>query len=463
MTEKILVVDDDQNLLKSIKKILKLENYAVDTLINAKQVDQWLASQNYHCLLLDVKMPVINGLEVLKNVLQKYPALPVIMISGQSNIDTAVQAIKEGAYDFIEKPIDPERLFVSVKNALQRYHLQTSSDSIFEELQDKFRLIGKSSALTHLVQQINDIADKPAKVLILGESGTGKELVAWAIHHSSARKGKPYIKVNCASIPSDLLESELFGHRKGSFTGAISDRKGKFMEADGGTLLLDEIGNMSIHLQAKLLRALEDSEIEVIGENLPKKVDVRIVAATNQNLEQLIAEGKFREDLYYRLNVVKICIPPLRERPDDILPLAYHFLELFSNSYNKQVLSIKRQAETVLRNYDWPGNVRQLRNTMEKMVLFSHSSEIDYAQTIHALELGHTMDATSKDLEDEDTKTLRAAVQDFEKKHILMNLHKHNGKISETARALGIDRSNLFKKMRKYGLHHMTEHTSRKT
>ncbi|HEY7751013.1 MAG TPA: sigma-54 dependent transcriptional regulator, partial [Ignavibacteriaceae bacterium] len=300
MNEKILVIDDDENLLKSMRKILGLEHYVVDTLANPMKLDSYLESKHYNCLLLDVSMPVMSGIEVLKKVLYKSPALPVIMISGQSDIETAVRAIKEGAYDFIEKPIDPERLFVAVKNAIQRHNLQEMSDSIFKELQEQFSIIGQSNALKNLFQQIKEVSNTPAKVLILGESGTGKELVAHAIHFNSIRKGKPYIKLNCASIPSELLESELFGHKKGSFTGAVSDRKGKFLEADGGTLFLDEIGNMSIHLQAKLLRVLEDNEVEIIGENIPRKVDVRIISATNQNLEELILKGMFREDLYYR-------------------------------------------------------------------------------------------------------------------------------------------------------------------
>ena len=452
MNERILVVDDDENLLKSMKKILKMEQYSVDTLINPLKIDQYLESANYHCLLLDVKMPVISGLEVLNKVLHKCPALPVIMISGQSDIETAVQAIKEGAYDFIEKPIDPERLFVAVKNAIQRHNLQEMSDSISRELQEQFSIIGQSNALKHIVQQIKEVSNTPAKVLILGESGTGKELVAHAIHFNSIRKGKPYIKLNCAAIPSELLESELFGHRKGSFTGAVSDRKGKFTEADTGTLFLDEIGNMSIQLQAKLLRVLEDSEVEVIGENIPKKVDVRIISATNQNIEELISKGLFREDLYYRLNVIKILIPPLRDRPEDIIPLAYHFLKEFSNSYNKQVLTIKSQVEVLLLNYEWPGNVRQLRNAMEKMVLFNHSGEIGYEDAINALELEQTSNHLSSNPEDETTLQLKNAVHNFEKRYILLTLQKHNWKIGETANELGIDRSNLFKKMRKYGL-----------
>ncbi len=452
MNEKILVVDDDENLLKSMKKILGLEHYLVDTLANPMQIETYLESKDYHCLLLDVKMPVMSGIEALRKAIKKIPALPIIMISGQSDIQTAVQAIKEGAYDFIEKPIEPERLFVAVKNAIQRFNLQEISDSIFRELQEQFSIIGQSNAIKNILHQIKEVSVTPAKVLILGESGTGKELVAHAIHYNSLRRGKSYIKLNCAAIPSELLESELFGHRKGAFTGAVSDRKGKFIQADGGTLFLDEIGNMSLALQAKLLRVLEANEVEIIGENTPRKVDVRIVSATNQNLEDLISKGLFREDLYYRLNVVKICIPPLRDRPDDIIPLAYHFLNEFSDSYNKQVLAIKHQVEVLLINYEWPGNIRQLRNAMEKMVLFNHTGEIDYEEAINALELGHSYHNPESINEAGDAVELKQAIHDFERKYILLALQKHDWKIIETANELGIDRSNLFKKMRKYGL-----------
>jgi DNA-binding NtrC family response regulator len=452
MAERLLVIDDDENLLKSIKKILKLEQYSVDTLINALQVDQWLEAQNYQCLLLDVKMPAVNGMDILKRLIQKYPCLPVIMISGQSNIETAVQAIKEGAYDFIEKPINPERLIITVKNAIQKYQLQELNDSIFNELQGQYSLIGTSSALKHVIAQIMEVADTPAKILILGESGTGKELVAWAIHHTSSRKGKPYIKLNCAAIPAELLESEIFGHRKGSFTGAIADRKGKFIEADEGTLFLDEIGDMSIQLQAKLLRVFDSNEVEVIGENLPRQVNVRIIAATNQNLEKLIAEGKFREDLYYRLNVVKIVIPPLRERREDILPLTYHFLKEFNDTYNKQILSINSQAETLFTDYEWPGNIRQLRNALEKIVIFNRSNEISYHEALSALEMESPSDRFIPEANNEEILSLKNAIHDFEKKYLLTLLQKYNWKINQTANALRIDRSNLFKKMRKYGL-----------
>jgi DNA-binding NtrC family response regulator len=271
-------------------------------------------------------MPGINGLELLNVIIKRYPAIPVLMVSGQSNIKIATEAIKNGAYDFIEKPIDPERLFISVQNAIYKQNLQEAKNNILGELQEKYRIIGKSPAIVEIFNQIEKVANTPVKVVIQGESGTGKELVAWAIHYNSSRSGNPYIKLNCAALPSELLESELFGHKKGSFTGAIADRKGKFIAADGGSLFLDEIGDMNIQLQAKLLRALEEKEIEIIGDNVPKKVDVRVIAATNQNLEKLVKNGTFREDLYHRLNVVKIVIPPLRERVENILPLAYHFL-----------------------------------------------------------------------------------------------------------------------------------------
>ena len=269
MFERILAVDGDTALLKSLKKLLRLNDYVVDTVSNPTQVKPQLEKEQYQCLLLDVKMPGISGLELLKIVLADYPLIPVIMISGQSNIQIAVEALKNGVYDFIEKPIEPDRLLVTVKNAIYQRGLQQEKSIIFEQLQNKFRMIGKSEAMLKVFHQIENVANSKAKILITGESGTGKELVAWAIHHNSRRKGKPYIKLNCAAIPSELLESELFGHKKGAFTGATADRKGKFLAADGGTLFMDEIGDLSINLQAKLLRALEQYEIEMLGDNVP--------------------------------------------------------------------------------------------------------------------------------------------------------------------------------------------------
>ena len=453
MSARILVIDDDENLLKSLRKILRLQGYSVDAVANPTQVAGLLESQVYDCILLDVRMPGVSGLDLLGMIVKKCPTTPVMMISGQSDIATAVQSLKDGAYDFIEKPIEPERLFVAVKNAVHKKSLQEEKDTIFQELQEKCQMIGESPVMKEVFQRITEVAATSAKILILGESGTGKELVAWAIHHNSDRKSRPYVKLNCAAIPSELLESEIFGHRKGSFTGAVSERKGKFIEADGGSLFLDEIGDMKLQLQAKLLRVLENNEVEMIGENFPRKVDVRVIAATNHVLERMVEDGTFREDLYYRLNVVKIVIPPLRERPEDILPLGFHFLKEFNGIYNKQVLSIKRQASALLTNYHWPGNVRELRNVMEKLVIFTHKKEIDIQNLQSALDTKSTFDKTSSEIFEEEIMPLKNANHHFEKEYILTCLHKLNWKINDTAIALAIDRSNLFKKMRKHGIH----------
>jgi DNA-binding NtrC family response regulator len=452
MKDKILLVDDDAVFLKSLKKVLSLKKYAVDTAESAAQAEALLGANGYACILLDVKMPDVDDLDLLKTVLQKQPLTPVIMVSGGSNIEIAVDSLKVGAYDFFEKSVEWDRLLVMVKNAIHQKNLQEEKDSFSRALEENFRMIGASPLMHELFKRIEEVAKTSAKVLILGETGTGKELVARSIHHHSLRKGKPYLKLNCAAIPAELLESEIFGHRKGAFTGAISDRKGKFIEADGGTLFLDEIGDMSIHLQAKLLRVLEDNEVEMIGDNTPRQVDVRVIAATNKNLENLVEEGKFREDLYYRLNVFKISIPPLRERPEDILPLAHHFLKEFSEAHNKSVLSIKRRASALLLNYNWPGNVRELRNLIEKIVISTPAHEIDIDEVRHALEASKAHSWTSLPIAEEEIIELSRALQDFEKRYILSALDKYNWKIQETAKALGIDRSNLFKKMRKHGI-----------
>ncbi|MHA1267932.1 MAG: sigma-54-dependent transcriptional regulator [Candidatus Helarchaeota archaeon] len=452
MSFKLLIVDDDENLLKSLQKILKLKNYSVDTVANPVQVEKLLENNHYHSILLDVRMPGINGLDLLKMVMHKSITTPVIMISGQSNIEIAVQAIKEGAYDFIEKPIDPDRLFVTLKNALQKHELLQVKETIYQELASNFRMIGESAALRKIFNIIQKIANTNTKVLITGESGTGKELVAWAIHHNSHRQGKPYIKINCAAIPYDLLESELFGHRKGSFTGAIADHKGKFLEADGGTLFLDEIGEMDLHLQAKLLRVLEENEVEIIGDNLPRKVDVRVIAATNQDVNQLIKKGRFREDLFHRLNVIRIHIPPLRERIEDVLPLSYYFLKMFCESYNRQILNIHRQVEAFLMHYHWPGNVRELKNIIEKLVIFTEGNEIRIQDVEKVFEMDQVVSFGISTLSNEKILDLKTAHEQFEKRYILQTLQKLNWKKGAAAKALGIDRSNLFKKMKKLGI-----------
>lgn len=452
MAENILVIDDDSALLKSLKKLLNMYDYVVDTICNPGQVLQRLEKSEYQCILLDVKMPGLNGLDLLKMILRQYPLTPVIMISGQSNIKIAVESVVSGAYDFIEKPIEPDKLLVTVKNALYQHGLQEEKNNIFEQLEKNFRMLGKSEAMLKVFEQIQKVADSSAKVLITGESGTGKELVAWAIHHNSERKGKPYIKLNCAAIPSELLESELFGHKKGAFTGATADRKGKFLAADGGTLFLDEIGDMSIHLQSKLLRALDQFEIEMIGDNITRKVDVRLIAATNRNLKQLVKDRSFREDLYYRLDVMQIILPPLRDRVDDIVPLAYYFLKQFNEEHNTQVLSITRQAQSMFLNYSWPGNVRELRNLVERLVLLTTTNEVGIDDANNAFRISSFSCNEKQNTTNHEIIPLKTAGKDFEKKYIILCLNQFNWKIGETAQALGIDRSNLFKKMRSLGI-----------
>ncbi len=449
MYKKILSIDDDENFLKSIKKFMELKGFHVVTISNSSHALDVLQNSYFDCILLDVKMPGINGVDILKISLQKNPSVPVIMISGQSSISIAVEAIKNGAYDFIEKPVDPDRLFVTVQNAITKKNLIDEKQTIYEELIENYKIVGESNSIKRVIAKINTVAKTSAKILIYGETGTGKELVAWALHHNSNRRGKPYIKVNCAAIPSELLESELFGHQKGSFTGAHSDRQGKFIAANGGTLFLDEIGDMDLHLQAKLLRVLEENEVDVIGENLPRKIDVRIVAATNQDLKQKIAKGQFREDLFHRLNVVRILIPPLRERPDDILPLAYHFLLEFNDIYNKKVNGFNRQIEGILLNHPWKGNVRELKNVIEKLVIFSKNDKISLKDIENAI---GKENYNSNNIFDDTVLSLKKAKTEFEIKHIKKVLLKNNWKILETARDLGIDRSNLFKKMQKYGI-----------
>lgn len=445
---KILVVDDDATFVESIKKVLTDRNYFVDTLLNSTEVIPNLVTKKYDILLLDINMPGINGIDVLKEVILRFSNIPVIIISGQSTIKIAVEAMKIGAYDFIEKPVDSVRLHSVIKNALTNKELKETTNRLMGELAEKYRMIGISAAFMKIIKEIEVVSATSTKVLITGESGTGKELVAWALHFNSPRKERPFIKVNCAAIPRDLLESELFGYAKGAFTGASQSKPGKFAAAEGGTLLLDEIGEMDLALQAKLLRVLEENEIEIIGNPIPEKINVRVISSTNQNLVKKIEEGKFRSDLFHRLNVCRIHIPPLRERKEDILPIAYLFLDRFNNEYNKRIKCLSSQAESVMSNFRWGGNVRELRNIMENMVLFAEKDSLELMDVLSAM---NKLNFNSEILID-NLKTLHEAKEDFEKEFIQKILAQCNGKISETAEALGIDRTNLFKKLQKHGI-----------
>ncbi len=453
----ILIVDDDLIVLKNLQRLLATRSYEVDTVANPTLVMDLLAQKRYDCILLDVRMPGgLDGLQLFELIKQEYGAIPVIMISGQSTIGIAVEALKRGAYDFIEKPVDPERLLVSVQNAIEKQILLEEKENLFRELEETYRMIGRSPAMKKVFYEIDKAAEVDAKVLITGESGVGKELVAWAIHHRSKRKAGPYIKINCAAVPPNLLESEFFGYKKGAFTGADKDHKGKFVAAHGGTLFMDEIGDMDLQLQAKLLRVLETNEIEILGEPFPKRVDVRIIAATNQDLKQLIKAGRFREELYHRLNLLRIHIPPLRERPEDILPLVYYFLEKYNQTYNKQVRKIHPMAEKMLLSHPWPGSVRELKNVVERIVVFAEGDEVTAELVMKYVNSEPLVNHPLFDTEPFfDIIDLKVAHQIFEKNYLRYVLEKVQGNKSEAARRLNIDRTNLYKKLKRHNLDHL--------
>ncbi len=443
---RILAIDDDPDFLYSVKNLLVYKKFDVETLTSPENVKQKLLTTEYHCILMDVVMPQVDGLELLHEVLTVRPNIPVIMISGQSTISIAVEALKEGAFDFLEKPLDADRLLITLRNALEKRSWLQEKENLLAQLDEAFPIVGVSPQLQHILESVQTIARSPAKVLILGESGTGKELIARALHRYSPRHAKPFVRVNCAAIPGELLESELFGYRRGSFTGASQDHKGKFLAADGGTLFLDEIGDLELRLQGKLLTVLQEGEVEIIGGNRPRRVDVRVIAATNRDLWKMVEENQFREDLYHRLNVVQLYIPPLRERKSDIPVLARYFLIRFAKMYNKKLVDFTTEALFLLRDYDWPGNIRELKNTVEKIVVFAQNETVRPADVYQAL--NNEWEAAGEK-EPENLLPLRDAMENFEKKHIKKVLEVSNWKIGEASNFLGINRATLFKKMRK--------------
>ena len=441
----ILAVDDDEQFLNSIVGLLKYKRYHIDTISNPTIVLDRLAENDYDCILLDVKMPGIDGIELLQNIIQLKPEIPIIMISGQSTLSIAVDSIKKGAYDFLEKGADLDRLLITLQNAIEKKSWIEERNTLLNELNEQFQLIGKCKKMKYLFSQINIIAPTDAKVLIYGETGTGKELVARAIHLNSKRAAKPYIKVNCAAIPGTLIESTFFGHKKGSFSGAISDQSGKFELADGGTIFLDEIGELNLEAQAKLLRVLQDGEIEKIGETITRKVDIRVIAATNKKLISLIEQGKFREDLYHRLKVIEFNLPPLRDRIEDVPLLAQHFLRKFSEKYNKTLTEFSPQAIRILMQQSWPGNIRMLENVIEKTTIFSENSLIRAEQVLLALSSGDEVEFNlPKDLD------LKDYLEYKEREYIERALLLSNGKKLDAAEMVGIDRATLWRKIQKY-------------
>lgn len=366
---KILVIDDERSIRNSMKDILSFEGHEITLAENGLEGLVAVKTEKPELVFCDIKMPKMEGIEVLQKIKEFNAEIPVIMISGHGTIDTAIEAIKKGAYDFIEKPLDLNRILITIKNATDKSQLIQETQTLKTKVSKKYDMIGTSQALEHIRTMIDKVAISDARVLITGPNGCGKELVAHQLHEKSNRRSRAFIEVNCAAIPSELIESELFGHEKGSFTSAIKQKKGKFELATGGTLFLDEIGDMSLEAQAKVLRALQENKISRIGSDTDINIDVRVIAATNKNLKDEISKGNFREDLYHRLSVIIIDVPPLKDRPEDIAELVEYFLEVICNEMGIARKNITPEAITTLKSYDWTGNIRELRNVVERLII----------------------------------------------------------------------------------------------
>jgi two-component system nitrogen regulation response regulator NtrX len=439
----ILVVDDEESILETLSGILEDEGYDVSTASSGEKALAQFDEISPDVVLLDVWMPGKDGIETLKLIREKNREVCVIMISGHSKIDTAVDALKLGAYDFLEKPLSLEKVLVLVRNALEKQRLEKENIALRNSISREWEIIGKSPSMLELKERITKAAASQGRVMIIGESGSGKELVARALHNGSDRSKRDFIEVNCAAIPHELIESELFGHEKGSFTGAFESKKGKFELAHEGTLFLDEIGDMSFATQAKVLRVIETQEFQRVGGSKKIKVNVRIVAATNKDLEEEIKNSQFREDLYFRLNVIPMFVPSLRERKDDIPLLVDYFLKSFARLYGQKIKKVSKTTLRTLMEYDWPGNVRELKNTIERFVIM-HASDVIDVKDIQPIR-GVKSDYSS-------FKTLRDAREQFEKDFILKKLQENNWNVSKTAEELEIERSNLHRKIKSLGI-----------
>jgi two-component system nitrogen regulation response regulator NtrX len=451
MSRRILIVDDEQGIRAALGQLLEFEGYEVRTVANAVDGLAEYARFKPNLVFMDVKMAGIDGLEALKKLRELDPGAIVVMISGHATIQTAVEATQHGAYDILEKPLDTDRILVTLRNALAHLDLHEENTRLRDAVRSRFEIVGTSYAIRAVIEKIERVAKTPARVLITGENGTGKELVARAIHGQSTRAQAPFVEVNCAAIPSELIESELFGHMKGSFTGAVADRAGKFEQAHGGTLFLDEIGDMSLAAQAKVLRVLQDGVVTRIGGSKPIQVDVRVLAATNKEVEAEITAGRFREDLYYRLNVVPIHVPPLRERREDIPLLVGHFVAQLTGPAGLAPRAMTDDAVARLSQLDWPGNVRELRNTIERLLILSSGPRIT-AEDVERL-VGRRADSGEGGLGSLlDVPTFEEFKHAAERAYLVAKLRAFDWNVSETARALDMPRSNLYKKIERYAL-----------
>jgi len=444
---KILITDDEVNILKTLSAILQDEGHIVYPAQNGNDSLNFLKKNYVDIVFLDVWLPDIDGIDVLERIKQSYPDTAVIMISGHGSIDIAVKSTKMGAFDFLEKPPSMERILTSLNNALEQMRLKKENIRLRERALQEDEMIGDSEKLNDIMHTVNTSSMTNARVFITGDNGTGKELVAKAIYRNSKRSDKPFIKINCAAIPDELIESELFGHERGSFTGAISRRLGKFELANGGTIFLDEICDMSTSVQAKVLRVLQEQQFERVGSNETITVDVRVISATNIDVKKAISEGKFREDLYYRLNVIPIYVPPLIERKEDIPLLTEYFLKKFSEEHGLGTKLITEKGMRALMKYKWPGNVRELRNIIERLCIMVQKEEIDYNDITE-----HIKSYDYEDVIFREISTLKAAREKFEKEYISRAIKKNDLNITLTAKDLGVERTNLHRKIKQYNI-----------
>ena len=451
MREHILLVDDEEGIRTTLSGILEDEGYRVSTVDTAALALSALEGGTFDLLILDVWLPDREGLGLLQEIIANGFDQPVIMISGHGNIDMAVNAIQSGAYDFLEKPLSLSRVLLTVQNAVERGRMQQELRSLNVQLEQRELLIGESPPMQELKEQLSVAAVADTRILITGENGTGKELVARQIHNSSPRADNPFIDVNCAAIPEELIESELFGHVRGAFTGATNDRTGRFEQANGGTLFLDEIADMSLKTQAKVLRVLQEQKFEPVGGRNTVQVDVRVLAATNKDLTDEIKEGRFREDLYFRLAVIPLLVPPLRERREDIPLLIEHFLDHFATELGRRPKSASEAAMECLVHYLWPGNVRELRNLAERLMIMTRGDTIelsDLPAPIQSEPTGGNFDQ----LLNQGFESLKDARDHFECRYIEQQLTASRGNVSRAARELGLERSNLYRKIKAYGI-----------
>ncbi len=447
MQNTILIVDDEPGIRETLRGVLEDEGFSVVTAASGEECLEIVQRQDFACILLDIWLGKgIDGLDTLARLREEGSDSAIVMISGHGNIETAVRSTKLGAFDFIEKPLSLERTLVTVKNALRQRQLEVANASLQEELAEKYVMVGNSIVMRALRKQISIVAPTDGRVLISGESGTGKELVARAIHAQSKRKNAPFVEINSAAIPEELVESELFGHAKGAFSGATRAKKGKFEVADGATLFLDEIGDMSPRVQAKMLRVLEEQRFEPVGSNTPVSVDVRVVSATNKPLDGLIENGNFRSDLFYRLNVIPFQIPPLRERSEDVSMLAEHFNLRFSAEYGKTPKRFTADAIDAMQGYEWIGNVRELKNTIERIVIMNAK------ETITADDLPEMENLFEPAAVSFRFPTFKDATDAYQREFILHKLAEFEGNVAKAAEEMGVDRSHLYRRMRNLGI-----------